>query len=57
MFKQKKHRQQELINNKGKMQNETYNEYKDKALQQQKEPKNVSPLTAMFGIDKEDSAY
>lgn len=29
MFKQKKHRQQELMNEKGKMQNETYNEYKE----------------------------
>lgn len=45
------------MNEKGKMQNETYNECKDKALQQQKEPKNVSPLTAMFDIDKEDSAF
>lgn len=44
------------MNEKGKLQNETY-EYKDKALKQQKEPKNVSPLTAMFGIDKEDSAF
>lgn len=33
MFKQKNHRQQELMNEKGKMQNETYNEYKDKALE------------------------
>lgn len=45
------------MNEKGKLQNETYNEYKDKALQQQKEPKDVSLLTAMFGIDKEDSAF